>query len=380
MNGDYCNHEIGINGLPGCFLPVECPNLFKMKTTKYAAFQLSGKKLQLEERKLPELKDSEILVKIMYTTLCRSDLYTYKGLRQEKAPTILGHEIVGQIVDFGPDAIRSDLRGTELKIGDRITWAIFASNPDDPNSKKGIPQKAKDIFKYGHEQITEDSNFHGGLSQFIILRKFTPVICLKQSVPDSVAALINCSVATIAGAIRLAGDFRNKNVLISGTGMLGIVACAMASKGGAASVSALDIDSNRLEISKLFGANEIGLSVNDFTKKFDVIIETSGFPDVMMNTIKQIGIGGTAVWLGAVFSQRDLHINAEFIVRNLVTIKGLHNYNEIDLVSAVDFIEQYHHSFDFELLICGDFNLDQVNDAFEYALNQNPFRVGIQIK
>ncbi|MFA6946648.1 MAG: alcohol dehydrogenase catalytic domain-containing protein [Pedobacter sp.] len=346
---------------------------------KYAEFKSAGEKLQLKETELPELNEGEILVKITYTTLCRSDLHTYIGLRKEKAPTILGHEIVGQILDFGPGAPRIDLRGKELTIGDRITWAIFAGNPEDPVSKKGIPQKAKNIFKYGHEQITADSNLHGGLSEFIILRKFTPVICLKQSVPDSVAALINCSVATIAGAMRLAGDLKNKNVLVSGTGMLGIIACAMASKAGAAFVSALDIDSNRLEISKMFGADEIGHTVNDFSGKFDVIIESSGFPAVMMDTLKQIEIGGTAVWLGAVFSQEDLHINAEFIVRNLVNIKGLHNYNDADLVYAVDFIEQHQHSFDFELLICSGFNLEQVNEAFEYAVNQNPFRVGIQI-
>lgn len=346
---------------------------------KYAEFKSPGEQLQLKERELPDLKEGEILVKITYTTLCRSDLYTYKGLRKEKSPTILGHEIVGQILDFGPDAPRIDLRGRELTIGDRITWAIFASNPEDAVSKKGIPQKARNIFKYGHEQITTDSNFHGGLAEFIILRKFTPVIHLKQSVPDSVAALINCSAATIAGAIRLAGDLKNKSVLISGTGMLGIIACAMASKAGAASVTALDVDSNRLEISKMFGADEIGHSVRDFSRKFDVIIESSGHPAVMMDTLSQIEIGGTAIWLGAVFSQQDLHINAEFIVRNLVTIKGLHNYNDVDLVYAVDFIERYQQSFDFELLICGGFNLEHVNEAFEYAVKQNPFRVGIQI-
>lgn len=350
-----------------------------MNKSTYARFEGSGNKLELIQDDLPELMEGEILVKNTFTTLCRSDLYTYQGIRKEKTPTILGHEITGYMVAFGPDCPKFDNRGEKLKIGDRITWAIFASNPDDPNSKKGFPQKAKNIFKYGHEQITEKSNFHGGLSQFTIIRKYTPIVILKDIVSDHVAALINCSVSTMAAAIRLAGDLRNKHVLISGAGMLGIVGSAMASTSGAASVSTLDINSDRLKISKLFGSKYTGNNLSDFNRKFDIIIETSGVPDVMTSSLQQLEIGGIAVWLGAVFPQADLKISAEFIVRNLITIKGLHNYNDFDLVSAVDFIERNSNVFNFEKLIVGDFNLQSVNEAFVYAIDQNPYRVGIVI-
>ncbi len=79
------------------------------------------------------------------------------------------------------------------------------------------------------------------------------------------------------------------------------------------------------------------------------------------------------------FPQPDLKINAEFIVRNLITIKGLHNYNDFDLISAVEFIERNYTVFDFEKLVAGAFNLQSVNEAFEYAVGQNPYRVGIVI-
>ncbi|HQT21956.1 MAG: hypothetical protein B7X86_03905 [Sphingobacteriales bacterium 17-39-43] len=350
-----------------------------MSNSIYARFEVSGKKLELIEDEIPELMEGEILVKNTFTTLCRSDLYTYSGLRKEKSPTILGHEITGYIVAFGPNSPKFDYRGEKLKIGHRITWAIFASNPDDPNSKRGYPQKAKNIFKYGHEQITEESNFHGGLSQFTIIRKNTPLVILKDMVSDHVAALINCSVSTMAAAIRLAGDLRNKHVLISGAGMLGIVGSAMASTSGAATVSTLDINNERLNISKSFGSKYTATNIIDFNKKFDIVIETSGVPEVMTSSLQQLEIGGIAVWLGAVFPQADLKINAEFIVRNLITIKGLHNYNDFDLVSAVDFIERNHSLFDFEKLIVGKFNLQSVNEAFDYAIDQNPYRVGIVI-
>jgi putative phosphonate catabolism associated alcohol dehydrogenase len=350
-----------------------------MNNSTYARFEVSGKKMELIQDQLPELKEGEILVKNTFTTLCRSDLYTYEGVRKEKSPTILGHEITGYIVAFGPDCSKLDNRGEKLNIGDRITWAIFASDPDDPNSKRGFPQKAKNIFKYGHEQITERSNFHGGLSQYTIIRKYTPLVILKDVISDKVAALINCSVSTMAASIRLAGDLRDKHVLISGAGMLGIVGSAMASTLGSASVSTMDINNDRLKISKLFGSDYTGNNISDFNRKFDIIIETSGVPEVMCTSLQYLDIGGITVWLGAVFPQPDLKINAEFIVRNLITIKGLHNYNDLDLVSAVEFIERNHSVFDFETLIAGDFNLQSVNEAFEYAVDQNPYRVGIVI-
>ena len=184
-----------------------------------------------------------------------SDIHTYQGKRVEKSPTILGHEIVGVIEQLGPNAPVKDVRGNELKIGDKVTWAIFASSPEDDLSKAGIPQKAKDLFKYGHEQITDHSHFHGGLSANTVLRKNTPIAMLNNDLPNEIASLINCSVATVAGAIRLAGELKSKTVLVYGAGMLGVIACAMASKMGAINIIAIDENEQRLEISKKFNSN-----------------------------------------------------------------------------------------------------------------------------
>ena len=46
---------------------------------------------------------------------------------------------------------------------------------------------------------------------------------------------------------------------------------------------------------------------------------------------------------------------------------------------AVDFIEQQHTNFPFESMVHDGFSLDEVNEAFEYGMTENPFRVGIKI-
>lgn len=366
-------------------------NLYlQMQTSSTAIFYDHAHPFELKDLPIPDLKPGEILVRNEYTTLCRSDIYTYTGRRIEKNPTILGHEIVGRIAAFGPEAIENDLSGANMEIGDRVSWAIFSSNPGAEISKRGIPQKADDLYKYGHEKLTETNTLHGGLSQYIILKPNTPIMKIDEKVPLKVAAIINCAVATIAGGMRVAGDVRGKNVLVSGAGMLGMIACAMSKSQGAANVVALDIHAGRLETALQFGAN-LGLPAEGDLpalmqshfgklKPIDVVIEVSGEATAMENTLELMAIGGTAVWLGATFPQRKIGVDAEKMVRNLYQIKGLHNYNGADFIMAVRFIEQHYQDFPFADMIHDHFCLDQVNEAFEYALSANPFRVGVRIE
>jgi putative phosphonate catabolism associated alcohol dehydrogenase len=356
-----------------------------------AVFRSPQEVLSLVDCEIPELKEKEILIRNEYTTLCRSDLNTFSGKRSEKCPTILGHEIVGRIAAFGEGALRQDSRGCHLSIGERITWSIFASDPASEMSRIGIPQKAEGLFKYGHEKLTENSTLHGGLSQYCILRPNTAVIRIDETIPLKVAATINCAGATVAGALRLAGAVNGKTVAVSGVGMLGIYTCAMCRAAGAERIIAIDINEERLETARLFGADETWLIPADKSPDQElnrlsrnagsvhIVFELSGVAKAMESTLALLSIGGTAVWIGATFPQREVHLNAESIVRRLLTLKGLHNYNQQDLTAAVEFIEKHHASFPFANLIYDGFSLEQAQEAFNYALESDVYRVGIRI-
>ncbi len=118
---------------------------------------------------------------------------------------------------------------------------------------------------------------------------------------------------------------------------------------------------------------------SDLPSGFHAALDFSGVAPVMEETLKNLTIGGTAVWVGATHPQRNLQVNAEKVIRNLWTIKGLHNYNQADFVAAVHFIENHHSDFPFELLVHDKFTLEQANEAFDYALKENPYRAGIRI-
>lgn len=362
-----------------------------MKDSLIAIFDGVEQPLRLVREPIPELKPGEILVRNEYTTLCRSDLTTFVGRRTEKTPTILGHEIVGRIAAFGLEAARIDCRGDALKEGDRITWGIYASNPESALARRGIPQKGEDLFKYGHERIADGSTLHGGLAEHCILRRNTPIIKIREPIPLPVLALINCSASTAAGALRLAGDIRGRSVFISGAGMLGIFAAAMCRMADAKQVVAVDVNAERIETILRFGADKGCIlpsddadfrdGLRDILRNSppDVALDFSGSPSAMETSLLGLGIGGVAVWVGATFPQRDLHVNAEVVIRNLYTIRGLHNYNAGDLVRAVEFLENHHDAFPFPDLIRDGFNLDSVNEAFACGVRDNPHRVGLRI-
>lgn len=354
-----------------------------------AVFSAANHPMSLNNIPIPSLKEGEILVKNEYVTLCKSDLHTFCGKRMEKTPTILGHEVVGIIVAFGEGNPFLDVRNMELKVGDRISWAIFSSNPESTLSLEGIPQKGEDLIKYGHEFLDDESTLHGGLSQYLIIRKNTPIAKIDNQISLPVAALINCSVATMAGAIRLLDKIQNNHFLVLGAGMLGLSACAMLKTLGAKSISVVENNPQRLEKSKKFGVDYTYLSIEALKSTsatnfknnhpFHGLIETTGVPSMIEQSLDVLRIGGTAVWVGAVFPDRNISLSAEKIVRNLLNIKGLHNYNIRDFIHAVQFVEDHHAKFPFLQLVEGTFSLKEVNEAFNFALSNNSMRVGIQI-
>ena len=164
-----------------------------------------------------------------------------------------------------------------------------------------------------------------------------------------------------------------------GAGMLGIIACAVLRSQHAAYIDAVDISEKRLSTVNEFGVTQTILFDDLLLRKdeYDIVLDYSGTNDAMLLGLKKLSVGGIAIWVGATYPQHSLMLSAEDIIRKMITIKGLHNYNDADLLSAVDFIEKFHNHFPFHALIEASFSLDQVEEAFQYVTEHNPYRVGI---
>ena len=325
------------------------------------------------------------MLKNLYTTLCGSDIHTYCGRRIEPAQVVLGHEIVGVIAWIDPAHPAKDYRGTPINIGDRVTWAIFAVPAGVTAPKPEMPQKSDHLFKYGHALATGNDVFNGGLADYCVLRANTAFLKISAAIPLKVAATISCAHSTVMGALRVAGEISAKRVLIFGAGLLGLSCVAMCREAGATWIGLIDNDGQRLHWGEKFGTDEIYLSSKESKEgKFpwpeaDIVFDMTGNPDAMKAGIDSLATGGCAIWIGAVYPAGAVQVDAQKIVRKLLQIRGLHNYNYDDFVNATSFIENNYLKYPFEDLIEKEYVLDDIDAAFKFASESKPVRVGIKI-
>ncbi|MFT3704556.1 MAG: zinc-binding dehydrogenase [Agriterribacter sp.] len=345
-------------------------------------FNGHGKPFEFVSHTLPLLKPGEILVKILYTTLCGSDIHTYCGRRQEPPHVVLGHEIAGEIMWISPEHNGTDINGTALNTGDLITWAIFQVPFGVSAPKEDMPQKSEGLFKYGHVLASGDEIFNGGLADYCIIKYNTAVIKLDKSVPLKVAATISCAHATIMGAVRVAGDIKEQRVVVFGAGLLGLSCVAMCKEAGASYVTIVDIDESRLKWGEKFGADYTFLLDGADTKPWgdaDIVFDMTGHPGAMKTGLETLAIGGRAIWIGAVYPDKPVEVDAQHIVRKILQIRGLHNYNYDDFVNAAAFITKHVGHYPFELLVEKEFSLNEIEEAFQFAHSAKPVRVGIKV-
>ena len=329
---------------------------------------------------LKSLADKEILVQNLYTTICGSDIHTFCGIRSEPIPLVLGHEIVGDVIAIQSENTMEDLRGEKINIGDRIIWAVFSTPEEGDPPRNDLPQKTEGIYKYGHVSAENGDVFNGGLADYCIIRNRTAFLKISSQIPLKVAAPIGCTHATAAGALRVAGDVKGKKVLILGAGMLGLSCLAMCKEAGART-AIIDREVSRLMWASDFGADTVFLAKNMYQlPEVDIVIDMTGNHEAMLTGLRVLTTGGIAVWVGAVFPAPPVPVDAESVVRKVLQIRGLHNYNYDDFKYATRFIENNYQKYPFEQIVSREFPLEMTEEAFSYAVKEKPIRVGIKIK
>jgi threonine dehydrogenase-like Zn-dependent dehydrogenase len=171
--------------------------------------------------------------------------------------------------------------------------------------------------------------------------------------------------------------------------MLGLTACAMAAANGASSVVTLEPNHERREKALAFGATdafdsvlpaaELWAKVQQLTggRGADLALEFSGDPRAMESGIALLRPGGRFVMAGATYPARPIALSGEQVVRRLLHIIGVYNYEPEDLECALRFLAAQHSNRLFAELVGQSFPLDAVNAAFAYATEHHPPRVAI---
>ena len=333
-----------------------------------------------------QLHDGDALVEIEYATICGSDIHTAFGHRSATAPLVLGHEQVGRVVATTPEAVLSD--GTTLELGDRVIWSVIVSCGECTLCLRGLNQKCANLRKYGHEKLRRGWELNGGFATHTHVLSGTGIVKVPQEIPAPILAPVSCATATAAAALRTAtalAPLSGATVVVCGAGMVGLLIIAMAVAAGAV-VVALDPNAERRKLAVKFGA---ALSLDPAKEKLLPVLshrgleeplisfEASGAPGAVKSSIAMLGMGGVAVLVGSVSPSPDVGIDPEAVVRKLLKIVGVHNYQTQDLETAASFMQTSWNMLPFADLVGSAFPLSELDSAIETAKSGADVRVGI---
>lgn len=361
------------------------PNL-----ARAAVMTAQKKDLEIIYYPLTKIETGCILVKITCCTICGSDVHTWMGRREGPTPSILGHEIVGKIVELG-EGVTHDSGDLPIKVGDRITWTIMDNCGKCYYCReKGLMMKCRQLKKYGHDNCANPPHFLGGFAEYCYITPGTCIIKIPDNLTDEIVAPANCALATVVAGWEAIDVRPFENVLIFGVGALGIYSSALAKYYGCRRVMVVDIIDHRLEFVKDFGATDtinskemkeegIIQTVRDLTNGFgaDCVMEVAGVPSLIPTGLKCLRKGGRFVEIGNSFPGANFTYDACDIIWRRLTLKGIHNYDTLHLQAGIDFLMLAQEMFPFDKMITHRVSLEEINEGMRIADSGKAIRVAV---
>uniref|UniRef100_A0A7C4XKE6 Alcohol dehydrogenase n=1 Tax=candidate division WOR-3 bacterium TaxID=2052148 RepID=A0A7C4XKE6_UNCW3 len=201
--------------------------------------------IRIEERPIPEINDNELLVKVIASGICGSDVMEW--YRIKSAPRVLGHEIAGEIVKAGKNI-------KNFNVEDRVFVSHHVPCNECRYCKKGYHTVCETLKK---------TNFDpGGFAQYLRV----PEINVKFGtflLPDEVSYEQGTFIEPLGCVIRgqrFAGVKKDDTVLVIGSGIAGILHIKLLKAKGIEKIFATDINEYRLDFARKCGAEAISAS------------------------------------------------------------------------------------------------------------------------
>jgi threonine 3-dehydrogenase len=279
----------------------------------------AGPGLELKEVPRPDIGLDEVLIRVLRTGICGTDLHieSWDGWAQAhvSAPLVVGHEFVGEIVELGPEV-------RELAVGDIVSGEGHLVCGRCRNCMAGRRVLCANTRSVG-------VNRDGAFAEYIAL----PAGNVWRHDPNidlDVAAIFDPFGNAVHTA--LAFPVLGEDVVITGAGPIGIMAALVCRHAGARYVVITDVSAYRLELARKMGvtlavgaaegALEGAMRELEMREGFDVGLEMSGAPSAVSSMIASMAHGGRIAMLG--LPSKEFGIDWSRLVTNMLTIRGIY--------------------------------------------------------
>lgn len=275
--------------------------------------------LWLEEVPIPEPGINDVLIRVLMTGVCGTDLHIYEWDDWAKAtipvPLVIGHEFVGEIVSVGANV--NDFEAGEIVSGEGHVVCGRCRN-----CLAGRRHLCAHTLGVG-------VNRAGAFAEYIVL-PMSNIWRHNGAVDLEVAAIFD----PFGNAVHTALSFPvlGEDVLITGAGPIGIMAAAVVRHAGARYVVITDVNPKRLKLAEKMGVtralNTAEKRLADVQKElgmqegFDVGLEMSGKPEAFREMIANMSHGAKIAMLG--IPTQEMAIDWRRVIFDMLTIKGIY--------------------------------------------------------
>lgn len=313
--------------------------------------------VRLQEMPRPQLNPGEILVKVIASGICGSDVMEWYRMR--KAPLVLGHEIAGDIEETAEGVDR-------FREGDRVVVTHH------------VPCNSCRYCSSGHHAVCDtirETNFHpGGFSEFVRIPAINVdrgMFLLPENVSYEEGSFVE-PLGCVVRSMRLSGLKKGQSVLVLGSGIAGVLNIKMARALAADRIIATDVSSKRLEAAKRFGADDVIHAKEDVPRRareisgsngIDLVIVCTGAFPAFNQAIRSVDRGGTVMFFAPPKPDELVPVPVNELWRNEVRLMTSYAAAPSDLEQALKLIAS--HSISVDDMITHRLPLAETQEGFE---------------
>ena len=287
------------------------------QTVKGVIARSKGAPVELVDIVVPDPGPGEAVVSIEACGVCHTDLHYREGGINDEFPFLLGHEAAGRVEAIGEGV-------TDIAVGDFVVLNWRAVCGQCRACKKGQPWYCFDTANAQQKMtLAEDGTELTpalGIGAFIEKTLVAAGQCTKVDDADPAAVgLLGCGVMAGFGASVNTGQVtRGESIAVIGCGGVGCASIAGAQVAGATTIIAVDIDDDKLDNAKKFGATHVINSKNvdpvekirELTGGFgaDVVVEAVGRPETYEQAFYARDLAGRVVLIGVPTPEMELKL------------------------------------------------------------------------